>query len=56
MLIYPDLKNWQVLYRNLLYDEAQQLEEAEAILRGCDYSAGGEFVPGRVWSVYLFEY
>ena len=53
---YPNLKNWQVLHRNLTYDEAIVTEKQEAQDRNCEAAAGGERVPGGAYSIYYFEW
>ena len=42
----------EILASNLLYREAQVLEESEANARGCRQEAGGPDKEGAVWSVY----
>ena len=53
---HPGLRNWRVLVSGLTYDEAQARERREAQRRGCEAEEGGPRVPGRVWSVYYFEF
>ena len=42
----------QILASGLTYEEAQKREEVEARNRDCVHRAGGQYLPGRVWSVY----
>ena len=58
---YTRMKYWkdkeghthsEILVSDLTYEEAQTRESREARARGCRSSPGGEYVSGRVWSVY----
>ena len=42
----------EILAHGLTYEEAQKREEVEARNRGCFRQGGGQYLPGRVWSVY----
>lgn len=44
-----------ILASGLTYSEAQALETKEARERNCRSSPGGQYVPGRVWSVYYLS-
>ena len=41
-----------VIAQHLTYNEALEREQLEANRRGCRYYGGGQYVAGRVWSVY----
>ena len=42
----------KILASRLSYDQALAREKREAQARGSKYRGGGEYVAGRVWSVY----
>ena len=52
---HSSLSNWRVVSRGLTYEQAQKKEEYYETL-GYTRGAGGQYVPGDVWSVYTFEY
>lgn len=44
--------DYQILGENLTYDEATNLEELKRRELQAQGHLGGQYVPGRVWSVY----
>ena len=53
---HPTLWNWNILERNLTYDQALRKEEESARRYGCQQSGGGERVSGSNYVVYKFDY
>jgi hypothetical protein len=55
---YPDLMNWEILAGPVSRAEAQEIEDAQALMYGCEASPGGDEPdqPGAEWYVYRFDY
>ena len=53
---HPDLKNWKTIASNLTYSEALKRETTHAAKNGYEAHPGGRKKPGRVYSVYKFNY
>ena len=55
---HPDMGNWEVIAGPIPRAEAQSIEDAQALIYGCEAHHGGDEpdVPGAGWYVYKFDY
>ncbi len=53
---YPTLRDWNIVKRELTYEEAQALENVYKSTKEYEGHEGGPPKAGRVYSVYTFSY